>query len=175
MLASGGKMRYNAPSASMRVSGALAPLLEGENMIDASWRRPAAALFFSLVAYFVSLGMFASSRHAPPFAAELDGLIPREKWDGTGLNKLTAAEQQALADDISGLMGAARSAQGATPAVKDRSQWRMLHRRMLKDEVRKLLGEPDRISVSRFAESWYYLGGSVTFDSKGRVDFWSEP
>lgn len=144
-------------------------------MIQVSWRRLVAALGFSLVAYFISLGMFAASRHTRPFLAELGGLIPREKWEGAGLNKLTATEQQALADDISGLLGAARSAQGATPAVKDRSQWRMLHRRMLKDEVKKLLGEPDRISVSRFAESWYYLGGSVTFDSKGRVDFWSEP
>ena len=144
-------------------------------MNHVSWPKLVAALFFSLVGYFVSLGMFAASRHTRAFGAELDGLIPREKLDGAGLNKLTAAEQQALADDISGLVGAPRSAQGATLPVKDRSQWRMLHRRMLKDEVRKLLGEPDRISVSRFAESWYYLGGSVTFDSKGRVDFWSEP
>jgi hypothetical protein len=29
--------------------------------------------------------------------------------------------------------------------------------------------------VSRFYDSWYYGGGSVTFDSKGHVDFWSEP
>ena len=74
------------------------------------------------------------------------------------------------------------SAQSDTPAGKDRSQWRKLHRGMVKDDVRKLLGEPDRISVSRFSESWYYSGGntnfsggSVTFDGKGRVDFWSEP
>ena len=46
----------------------------------------------------------------------------------------------------------------------------MLHRSMSKDEVRKLLGEPDRVSVSRFFESWEYSGGSVTFDGKGRVD-----
>ena len=34
----------------------------------------------------------------------------------------------------------------------------MLHRSMSKDEVRKLLGEPDRVSVSRFFESWEYSG-----------------
>jgi len=46
---------------------------------------------------------------------------------------------------------------------------------MSKDDVKKLLGEPDRVSVSRFFESWYLGGGSVTFDGKGHVDFWSEP
>ena len=73
------------------------------------------------------------------------------------------------------------SAQNDT-STKDRAQWRKLQRHMTKDEVRKLLGEPDRVSVSRFFESWYYSGGnlnfsggSVTFDGKGRVDFWSEP
>jgi len=45
---------------------------------------------------------------------------------------------------------------------------------MSKDDVRKLLGEPVRVSVSRFYESWYYLGGTVTFTGKGRVDSWSE-
>jgi hypothetical protein len=146
-------------------------------MIHDSWRKLVTALFFSFVAYLVSGGALAANRLTHSAAMELDHLIPREKWAGAGLDKLTAAEQQTLADEITGLLGAARSAQSSTPAPagKDRSQWRMLHRRMSKDEVRKLLGEPDRISVSRFYESWDYLGGSVTFDGKGRVDFWSEP
>ena len=91
------------------------------------------------------------------------------------LGEITIRHRQALADEITGLLGAARSKQGSTPAGKDKSQWRMLQRRMSKDEVRKLLGEPDRVSVSRFFESWDYSGGSVTFDGKGRVDSWSEP
>jgi hypothetical protein len=45
---------------------------------------------------------------------------------------------------------------------------------MTKDEVRKLLGEPDKVSVSRFYEAWEYSGGDVMFDGKGRVDSWSE-
>ncbi|MBV8630995.1 MAG: hypothetical protein JOZ83_08735 [Silvibacterium sp.] len=65
-------------------------------------------------------------------------------------------------------------AQAATPAQADRAPWRSLHRKMSKDEVRHLLGEPTRVSVSRFYESWDYLRGTVTFDSKGRLDAWSE-
>lgn len=65
--------------------------------------------------------------------------------------------------------------QSSAPARIDRSQWRKLRRKMSKDDVKKLLGEPDRVSVSRFFESWYLGGGSVTFDGKGHVDFWSEP
>ena len=144
-------------------------------MIHDSWRKLVTALFFSFIAYLASDGAFAANRLAHSAALELDHLIPREKWAATGLDKLTAAEQEALADEITGLLGAARSKQGSTPAGKDKSQWRMLQRRMSKDEVRKLLGEPDRVSVSRFFESWDYSGGSVTFDGKGRVDSWSEP
>jgi hypothetical protein len=144
-------------------------------MIHDSWRKLVTALFFSFIACLASGGALAANRLTHSSAVELDHLIPREKWAGTGLDKLTAAEQQTLADEITGLLGAARSTQSSTPAGKDRSQWRMLHRRMSKDEVRKLLGEPDRVSVSRFFESWDYPGGSVTFDGKGRVDSWIEP
>jgi hypothetical protein len=45
---------------------------------------------------------------------------------------------------------------------------------MSKDDVRKLLGEPMRVSVSKFSEAWDYAGGSVTFDGKGHVDSWNE-
>ena len=70
----------------------------------------------------------------------------------------------------------APSTQAGAPAVKDKSQWRKLHRRMSKDEVRNLLGEPLSITVSRYCEAWAYIGsGSVTFDNKGRLDYWLEP
>jgi outer membrane protein assembly factor BamE (lipoprotein component of BamABCDE complex) len=82
----------------------------------------------------------------------------------------------ALYSFSSGTLAAGQSAQqNDTPAAKDKSQWRKLQRHMSRDDVKKLLGEPDRVSVSRFSESWYYLSGSVTFDGKGHVDFWSEP
>jgi outer membrane protein assembly factor BamE (lipoprotein component of BamABCDE complex) len=70
--------------------------------------------------------------------------------------------------------GAAQSAQTGTSPQKDRTQWRNLRRRMSKDDVKKLLGEPTRVSVSRFYEAWDYPGGTVIFDGKGRLDAWSE-
>jgi hypothetical protein len=144
-------------------------------MMIHSWRKLSAALLFSLVICFVSIAALAAGRHTRSPEIQLDTLIPRDKWAGAGLNKLSAAEQQTLADDITGLLASPPSTQKVTPPVKDKSQWRQLRRRMSQDEVKNLLGEPDRVSVSRFYDSWYYLGGSVTFDSKGHVDFWSEP
>jgi hypothetical protein len=124
--------------------------------------------------YFASGASLAARRLTPAADAQLDQLIPREKWSAAGLDKLTAPEQETLASDITALVGAGRSAASSAPAQKDRTQWRKLERRMSKDDVRKLLGEPARVSVSRFYESWDYFGGTVTFDGKGRVDFWSE-
>jgi len=147
---------------------------EGEKtMICVSWRRSVAALLFSSVAYLVWGGTIAASRDATD--VELDHLIPREKWEVTGLNKLTVPEQQTLANEITGLLGSPRSTETGVSAQKDKSQWRRLQRHMSKDDVRNLLGEPMRVSVSRFFEVWNYFGGSVTFDGKGRVDSWNEP
>jgi hypothetical protein len=70
---------------------------------------------------------------------------------------------------------AEQSSGGKSAAARDHGQWRKLHRRMSKDDVKRLLGEPDRISVSRFYEAWEYGGGSVTFNGRGRLDSWSEP
>jgi len=117
--------------------------------------------------------VFATSKHTRTVEG-LDHLIPREKWAGAGLDKLTAIEQQTLADDITSLLATAHTSEQRTSPTKDATQWRKLQRQMSKDDVRKLLGEPDRISVSRFSESWYYVGGSVAFNSKGHVDMWSE-
>jgi outer membrane protein assembly factor BamE (lipoprotein component of BamABCDE complex) len=69
---------------------------------------------------------------------------------------------------------ATQSTESATPAQSDRTPWRNLHRKMSKDDVRKLLGEPLRVSVSRFYEAWDYPRGTVIFDGKGRLDAWSE-
>jgi hypothetical protein len=143
-------------------------------MTHVSWPRLVAALLFSSAAYFVWVGTVAASRPSDSVGVELDHLIPREKWEGIGLNKLTVPEQQTLANEITSLLGAARSTETASSAQKDRSQWRKLQRHMTKEDVRKLLGEPMRISVTRFYEAWDYAGGSVTFDGKGRVDSWSE-
>jgi hypothetical protein len=131
-------------------------------------------LFFIFFVCMVLGGTLASSRPAHRNQAQLDQLIPKEKWTGSGLNKLTVPEQEALAGEITSLLGTAQSARASAPAVRDRSQWRKLQRKMSKDEVRNLLGEPVTVSVTRFYQSWSYPGGTVTFDGKGRVDFWSE-
>lgn len=132
------------------------------------------ALLFSFAVYFVLGDALAAGRLTHAVQAELDHLIPRDKWEGTGLNKLSASEQQTLADEITTLLGSAKSPQTAATPSKDRSRWRMLQRHMSRDDVKKLLGEPPKVSVTRFYESWYYLGGTVTFDGKGRLDSWTE-
>jgi hypothetical protein len=128
------------------------------------------------VAGFAFASTLSASKLAQVGQASLNQLIPQDRWAGTGLNKLTAAEQQTLAGEITALLGAKQSTDSQSAALtgKDRTQWRKLQRRMSKDDVKKLLGEPFRVSVSRYYESWDYTGGTVTFDSKGHLDFWSE-
>ena len=118
-------------------------------------------------------GALAASKHTQTVEG-LARFIPREKWAGAGLDKLTVTEQQALADDITSLLSGARMKESSTASLKDRTPWRKLQRRMTKEDAKKLLGEPETVSVSRFYESWYYPAGSVTFDGKGRLDFWTE-
>ena len=68
-------------------------------MMYVSWRRRVTALFLSSVVCFVLGETFAASGLTRTTQAELDHLIPRDKWEGTGLSKLTASEQQVLAND----------------------------------------------------------------------------
>ena len=140
-------------------------------MMQISGRSFVIAFLVGAAAYFV---LVSASRANTQSIAGLDQLIPREKWDEAGLNKLTVAEQQTLAGDITVLLAAAQATENRTTGMKDRSQWRKLQRHMTKDDVRKLLGEPQAISVSKFAESWYYVDGNLTYDGKGRLDMWSE-
>ena len=83
-----------------------------KTMIHVSWRSLVSAFLLSFVACFVSVGMLAASRRVSTGGEQLDRLIPREKWEGAGLNKLTVPEQQTLAEEITTLVGAARTAQG---------------------------------------------------------------
>lgn len=165
-------MRYNRKISEGRRLRRISTAEGGKTMIHISWRRLVVALFFTSVAFCWG-GTTAASYPSDSGAAELDRLIGREQWDVSGLNKLTVPEQQALANEIAMLLGAAQSTETGV-AQKDRSQWRRLQRRMSKEDVRKLLGEPMRVSVSRFYESWDYLGGTVIFNGKGRLDSWSE-
>jgi len=64
-----------------------------------------------------------------------------------------------------------------TEGWKDKQNWRLLARRMSKDEVSALLGVPGEITVIGQMEWWYFPragGGSVTFTSD-KVSGWSEP
>lgn len=138
-----------------------------------SWRGLRSTFLVILAILSALAGSVATSKHTQA-AGGLDRLIARERWAGAGLDKLTPEEQQTLADDINSLLTSARTKENAPVAGKDRTPWRKLQRRMTKDDVKKLLGEPDTVSVSRFYESWYYAAGSVTFDGKGRLDLWTE-
>jgi hypothetical protein len=57
---------------------------------------------------------------------------------------------------------------------QDLQNWRRLRIGMKMDEVRVLLGEPDRVVVIG-ATHWYYPGGDVSFDSRGKLEGWFEP
>jgi len=53
--------------------------------------------------------------------------------------------------------------------------WRGLSKGMTMQDVRALLGEPNRVEA-RFFTTWYYpRTGSVAFDNSDRVSSWSEP
>ena len=66
-----------------------------------------------------------------------------------------------------------------SPKWRDVQNWRRLRLQMTMDEVRALLGEPDRVDASGMFTFWYWdepLGGDVTFDSRsGKLNRWSEP
>lgn len=65
-----------------------------------------------------------------------------------------------------------------TPRWKDVSVWRGLSHGISKDDVKRILGEPGKVSDLGFQVTWYYgypLGGEVTFGKDGRLESWSEP
>ncbi len=59
---------------------------------------------------------------------------------------------------------------------RDLQNWRRLHRGMKMDEVRSLLGEPERVEAG-YLTYWYWdypVGPKVSFVSE-KLDGWSEP
>ena len=61
---------------------------------------------------------------------------------------------------------------------RDLQNWRRLRREMTMDEVRALLGEPERVEAGGLTY-WYWddypAGPRVYFDSRSKLQGWSEP
>jgi len=57
---------------------------------------------------------------------------------------------------------------------KSVSNWRKLTTGMNADDVRKLLGEPQRVDGGDFAD-WYYENGGIVMFAFGNVNRWKEP
>jgi hypothetical protein len=61
---------------------------------------------------------------------------------------------------------------------RDRQNWRQLRNGMTMDQVRALLGEPERVDNFVVVTVWRWTsmrGGNVSFDRTGKVEGWSEP
>ncbi len=76
-------------------------------------------------------------------------------------------------------VGQARPATG-TGSWREVANWRQLEQGMTMDQVRGLLGEPDRVDSRPFSTYWYwgdpFEGGNVRFNADSRrVEEWSEP
>jgi len=67
---------------------------------------------------------------------------------------------------------------GVSPESRDLQNWRRLRLNMTMDQVRALLGEPERVAAGSPWTFWYWDAGSayVRFDSRSdKVDAWTEP
>ena len=71
-----------------------------------------------------------------------------------------------------------KPASPARPRWGDISLWRGLSHGMSQDEVKRILGEPEKVSDFGSVVTWYYgypAGGQVMFGQDGRLEYWSEP
>ncbi len=57
---------------------------------------------------------------------------------------------------------------------KSKLQWRRLRQGMLPEDVRELLGEPERVMGGDFTR-WVYPGYAVATFYEGKLDSWQEP
>ena len=57
---------------------------------------------------------------------------------------------------------------------KSKLQWRRLRKGMLPEDVRELLGEPERIWGGDFTR-WEYPGYAIATFYEGKLDSWQEP
>jgi len=107
--------------------------------------------------------------------------------EGTSLETRVARLEQRIAAIEKTVAALGAGGARRIPAIgggrgwKDISNWRdRLHVGMTKDDVRTLMGEPDKIDQYSVAldQVWHYGypgGGSITFGRDARVETWSEP
>ena len=74
---------------------------------------------------------------------------------------------------VKALETTAQDAQRA-PSIT-RSRWRELARGMSPEQVRALLGEPDRIEASPNSDNWSWDNGGYVSFQRGKLGTWSEP
>ena len=123
------------------------------------------ALLATLAAACLPMAATAQSRSADSLLARIERLERR-----------TAALEERLRQlEVSGKAEAAQSKPAViTGDARDVANWRRLTRGMSFDEVRTLLGEPDRV-VGGYMTYWAWeRGGDVTFVNN-KLDGWTEP
>ncbi len=70
--------------------------------------------------------------------------------------------------------GSQQNALATSQGWKVLANWRSLKKGMSYDEVRALLGEPDRVRAGGFT-FWYYVNGGTANFYKDKLDGWTEP
>lgn len=112
------------------------------------------------------------------------GSLATTSFSGSATERIERLEATvyALEKRISALEGSSVQAQRklSKPEVygdwKNKSNWRLLSKGMLKEQVRIILGEPEKIDASGAFENWrwrYPFGPSVTFYNE-QVYGWHE-
>jgi hypothetical protein len=71
-----------------------------------------------------------------------------------------------------------RSEPSSSGNWRNKDNWRSLQKGMTKLQVTQLLGEPPKVNVDSYGDTWYYpnaLGGQVSFSDSDLLKTWSEP
>ena len=127
------------------------------------------------VALVASLAVSSWPAMALGQATSMDSLVGRVE-----LLELTVSELADRVRQLESLVGSEPSQSRSLPATakwRDLQNWRRLKRGMKMDEVRALLGEPERVdTLGRLATYWRWeYRANVEFDERGKVRGWSEP